>query len=129
MKARRKRRTIREHGPNAIDVHVGGRIRQRRTELGLSQTKLADALDLTFQQVQKYETGANRVGASRLYDISHVLRVPVEHFFDGLTKSEPESKDVPMNRNTVELVRAYYKVTNPRVRKQLFETAKALSHT
>lgn len=70
--------------PNPIDVHVGSRVRLRRTLLGMSQEKLGDALGLTFQQIQKYERGANRVGASRLYDISRALEVPVSFFFDDM---------------------------------------------
>ena len=70
--------------PNPIDVHVGNRVRLRRTRLGMSQERLGEALGLTFQQVQKYERGANRVGASRLYDLSRVLEVPVSYFFDDM---------------------------------------------
>jgi transcriptional regulator with XRE-family HTH domain len=69
--------------PNPTDKHVGARIRMRRLMLGMSQTALADGLDLTFQQIQKYEKGVNRVGASRLQQIAHILRVPVEFFFEG----------------------------------------------
>src|SRR5216684_737109 len=71
--------------PSPIDVHVGSRIRLRRTLLGLSQERLGDALGLTFQQVQKYERGANRVGASRLFDLSRVLDVPISYFFDEMS--------------------------------------------
>ena len=70
--------------PNPIDVHVGSRVRLRRTLLGMSQEKLGDAIGLTFQQVQKYERGANRIGASRLFDLSRVLDVPVSFFFDDM---------------------------------------------
>ena len=70
--------------PNPIDVHVGTRVRLRRTLLGMSQEKLGEAIGLTFQQVQKYERGANRVGASRLYDLSRVLDVPVSYFFEEM---------------------------------------------
>ena len=69
--------------PNPIDTHVGKRVRMRRMMLGLSQEKLGDALDLTFQQVQKYEKGTNRIGASRLQHISHILQVPVAFIFEG----------------------------------------------
>ncbi len=69
--------------PNPIDMHVGTRVRSRRQELGLSQEKLGDALKLTFQQVQKYEKGVNRVSASRLQQLSHILKVPVAYFFEG----------------------------------------------
>ena len=78
-----RRRRRKSDKPNPIDIHVGTRVRLRRTLLGMSQEKLGDALGLTFQQVQKYERGANRIGASRLYDLSRVLDVPVSFFFDG----------------------------------------------
>ena len=77
----------REGQPSPIDVHVGGRIRLRRTLLQMSQERLGDALGLTFQQVQKYERGANRVGASRLFNLSRVLDVPVSFFFDDMPTS------------------------------------------
>jgi transcriptional regulator with XRE-family HTH domain len=69
--------------PNPIDTHVGSRVRMRRMMLGMSQEKLGDALDLTFQQVQKYEKGTNRIGASRLHHIADILQVPVASFFEG----------------------------------------------
>ncbi|MBF0354722.1 MAG: helix-turn-helix domain-containing protein [Alphaproteobacteria bacterium] len=131
--------------PNPIDVHVGNRVRLRRTLLGMSQEKLAEALGLTFQQVQKYERGANRVGASRLYDLSVVLGVPVSYFYESMAEecasasprkilgmSEDPAADFehdPMTkRETLELVRAYYRVTNPAVRRRLFELAKSLAN-
>src|SRR3954464_277910 len=77
-------RPEREHRPSPIDVHVGGRVRLRRTLLGMSQEKLGEAIGLTFQQVQKYERGVNRVGASRLFDLSRVLDVPISFFFDDM---------------------------------------------
>src|SRR6476619_1745933 len=76
--------------PNPIDVHVGSRIRLRRTLLGMSQERLAEAIGLTFQQVQKYERGANRVGSSRLFDLSRVLDVTVSYFFDDMP-ADPDS--------------------------------------
>src|SRR3982751_5187523 len=79
-----RRRRQKSDKPNPTDVHVGARVRLRRTLLGLSQEKLADAIGLTFQQVQKYERGANRVGSSRLYDLSRVLDVPIAYFFDEM---------------------------------------------
>ena len=128
--------------PNPIDVHVGGRVRLRRTLLGLSQEKLGEAIGLTFQQVQKYERGANRIGASRLFDLSRVLDVPVGYFFDDMSDDvaarsprqirglveEPEAyePDPMAKRETLELVRAYYKIRDPRIRKRLFEMTKAL---
>lgn len=132
--------------PNPIDVHVGGRVRQRRTLLGFSQEKLADAIGLTFQQVQKYERGANRIGSSRLFDLARVLDVPVAYFFEnmsatvasrtpsrmrGLAESKPEPFELdPMaKRETLELVRAYYRIADPQVRKRVFELAKSLGKT
>ena len=76
----------RTKGPNAIDIHVGSRMRMRRMMLGMSQEKLATGLGLTFQQVQKYEKGANRMGASRLQQAADILRVPVSFFFEGGTE-------------------------------------------
>ena len=127
--------------PNPIDVHVGQRIRQRRTLLGMSQEKLAEAIGLTFQQVQKYERGANRVGASRLYDLSRVLDVPVSFFFEDISPgdeivarptglaeaAEGYEADPMLKRETLELVRAYYKITDPHIRRRLFDLAKALA--
>lgn len=77
--------------PNPIDQHVGGRVRMRRVMLGMSQEKLGDALDLTFQQVQKYEKGINRIGASRLQQISRILDVPPAYFFEGAPAGEPRA--------------------------------------
>ncbi len=128
--------------PSPVDVHVGARLRQRRTLLGMSQTALGDAIGLTFQQMQKYEKGTNRISASRLFDLSRVFDVPVEFFFEqmppevagslaGKRRSraeQPPSYDLdPMaKRETLELVRAYYKISDPQVRKRLFEMTKAL---
>ncbi len=128
--------------PSPVDVHVGSRLRIRRTLLGMSQTSLADAIGLTFQQVQKYERGVNRISSSRLYDLARVLDVPIEHFFDdmptavaassptlggGRAKKPPSYEPDPMaKRETLELVRAYYKISDPRVRNRLREMVKAL---
>lgn len=127
-----------------VDVHVGARLRQRRALLGMSQTALGDAADLTFQQVQKYERGSNRISASRLVEFASVLEVAVSFFFDelpakavaGLLESRGKSareatpfeheRDPLIKRETLELVRAYYKIRQPKVRKRIFETVKAL---
>lgn len=132
--------------PNPIDVHVGSRVRLRRTLLGMSQEKLGEAIGLTFQQVQKYERGANRIGASRLFDLSRVLDVPVSFFFDdmpedaaaapvdddeegGEERVAPAYEPDPMaKRETLELVRAYYRIGDPSVRKRLFELTKAVAN-
>ena len=124
--------------PNPVDVHVGSRVRLRRTLLGLSQEKLGDAIGLTFQQVQKYERGANRIGASRLYDLSRVLDVPVSYFFEELGESASASgagetvadsyqSNPMMKRETLELVRAYLRITDPQIKRRLFELTKALA--
>lgn len=121
---------------------MGARVRLRRTLLGLSQEKLGEAIGLTFQQVQKYERGANRIGASRLYDLSKVLDVNVSYFFEdmsdqiaarsprqirGMVQQEDSYEPDPMaKRETLELVRAYYKINDPRIRKRLFDMTKAL---
>ena len=126
-------------GPNPIDVHVGSRVRLRRTLLGLSQEKLGNAVDLTFQQIQKYERGANRIGSSRLFQFSKVLQVPVSFFFDdmpeeisgnppGLSESKgPKYDDERFSRReTLELVRGYYRISDTATRKRLFELIKAV---
>ncbi|MCI5544643.1 MAG: helix-turn-helix domain-containing protein [Azospirillum sp.] len=138
--------------PNPIDIHVGNRIRLRRTILGWSQEKLAAMLGLTFQQVQKYERGSNRVGASRLWDIGNVLNVPINFFFEDMDKEvasqsprvfsssneaeqslylEETSSDIdmdPMKRQeTLELVKAYYKINNRKTAKILFDLIVAMS--
>ncbi len=128
--------------PSPVDVHVGARLRQRRTLLGMSQTTLGDAIGLSFQQMQKYENGANRISASRLFDLSRLLDVPIQHFFDDMptavSASSPtlgggKAKELPSHeldpmakRETLQLVRAYYKISDPEIRKRLFELAKAL---
>lgn len=125
--------------PDPIDVHVGARVRLRRTLLGMSQQKLGKALGLTFQQIQKYERGANRIGSSRLYRLSRILDVPVSFFFDELpdevvagTKSVDTSPakvetDYLSRRETLELVRAYYKIRNEKSRKGIANLVKALA--
>ncbi|MDO8606954.1 MAG: helix-turn-helix transcriptional regulator [Phaeospirillum sp.] len=133
--------------PNPVDVHVGTRVRLRRTLMGMSQERLGEAIGLTFQQVQKYERGANRIGASRLFDLSRVLDVPVSFFYDDMSElvrdqsplavargaaglSEDPSgfeADPLTRRETLELVRAYYAISDPQVRKRVYELAKALA--
>src|ERR1700688_5279702 len=127
--------------PTPIDVQVGSRVRLRRNMLGLSQEKLGVAIGLTFQQVQKYERGANRIGASRLHELSRVLDVPVSFFFDDMDPvrapaipggfAEPPAEafdsDPLRRRETVELVDAYYAVEDPAVRRRLLDLARALA--
>ncbi len=115
---RRKRRTVAEFGPHPVDVHVGSRVRLRRTLLGMSQTHLAEALGLTFQQVQKNETGFNRIGSSRLYHLSLIFGVPVESFFEEIEKEGSSSSpdDVMLKTETMKFVRAYYRIRDPKLR-------------
>ena len=90
VKPSRRRRTVLEDGPRKIDIHVGQRVRQRRVLCGLSQTELANAIGLTFQQLQKYERGMNRISASKLWQISQVLDVPVQWFFKEFSELKNE---------------------------------------
>lgn len=132
--------------PHPVDVHVGSRVRLRRTMLGMSQEKLGDAVGLTFQQIQKYERGANRIGSSRLYQFSHILGVPVAFFFEdmpsealsngpksvttGMSDNDQSALDQdPMSRQeTLELVRAYYRIQDPKVRKKLYELLRSMAN-
>ncbi len=131
-------------GPNPIDVYVGGRVRMRRTLLGMSQEKLGRAVGLTFQQIQKYERGVNRIGASRLFNLSRILDVPVSFFFEDLpvtlsgvkarrarglaeAPAAPFEYDLLSKRETLELVRAYYSVTDRLVRKRVLDLIKSLT--
>src|ERR1700691_2268708 len=131
-------------GPNPVDVHVGARLRLRRTLLGMSQERLGQAIGLPFQQVQKYERGTNRIGASRLFDLSRVLDVPVSFFFDeldpalatdsilpdGLSEAPAASYEANrvLKRETLELVRAYQRIPDPLTRRRLFDLAKAVAN-
>ena len=114
-----------------VDVHVGKRIRHRRWMVGMTQQQLAERVGIKFQQIQKYETGMNRVSASRLWDISDVLSVPVSFFFEGLGDEAAPSDatlpgDILADREALELVRSYYAIPENQ-RRQLFELARVLS--
>ena len=132
--------------PNPIDVYVGARVKMRRTLLGMSQEKLGEMIGLTFQQVQKYERGLNRISASRLFDISKVLEVPISFFFEemgeqvadlsprmlaGATElaEEPVIFDYdPMTKKeTLELVRCYYMIPDRKLAKKLLDLIKAMA--
>jgi transcriptional regulator with XRE-family HTH domain len=128
--------------PHPVDVHVGRRLRLKRTILGLSQEAVGKEIGVTFQQIQKYERGINRMGASRLYDFAKALGVPVSYFFDGygeyvneaglpLGMSEPDAQKFEAekvnNRETLEVMRAYYRIKNPAVRKRIIELIKAFA--
>jgi transcriptional regulator with XRE-family HTH domain len=129
---------------NPVDTHVGRRVRLRRTLLGISQEKLGEAMGLTFQQVQKYERGANRISASRLYDLARILDVSVSFFFgdmpadvaaasparissgDNIVSIVADERDPTDSRETLELVRAYYRIVDVAVRKKVLDLARAL---
>lgn len=127
--------------PHPIDIHVGRRLRQRRRLLGLTQEKLAHAVEIRFQQIQKYESGANRISASRLWSLAKALDVSVAYFFEGLNGAEPEieparataygfaeapAETVLEDKETIDLVRYYYQL-NEEPRRRLLDLARALS--
>ena len=125
-----------------IDLHVGQRLRQRRCLLGMTQQKLAEAVGIKFQQIQKYESGANRVSASRLWALAEALEVPVSHFFEGLSRQDQETlvhtqheddedrpyiaPEVFSSKETIDLVRAYYNLKEG-PRRRLLDLAKTLA--
>lgn len=144
----RTERNFRITNNNAVDMHVGKRVRLRRTLLGMSQEQLGTELNITFQQVQKYERGANRISASRLWDIGQILDVPINYFFDDMTENTMQSsprrisrggeildladeqiKDPMARRETLELVRTYYSIEKPLVRKRISEMVKSIATT
>ncbi len=126
--------------PNPIDIHVGARLRMRRVLQGMSQENLGERLELTFQQVQKYEKGANRVSASRLYQIGEILKVPVEFFFEGLpdpstsggtegfaeVSSEAPLMDFLSSSEGIQLNKAFAEIRGSEVRRKLIELARAI---
>ncbi|MCP8897290.1 helix-turn-helix domain-containing protein [Shinella daejeonensis] len=126
--------------PNPIDIHVGSRIRLRRTMLGMSQEKLGESLGITFQQIQKYEKGTNRVGASRLQNISTILNVPVSFFFEDAPGEQTDAQggfseasssnyvvDFLSSSEGLQLNRAFVKISDPKVRRKLVDLVKALA--
>ena len=126
---------------DSVDVHVGKRLQLRRSLLGLSQEKLGEAVGLTFQQIQKYEKGLNRISSGKLFQFSNILEVPVQYFFDalegtnqntslGLSDNEQEEfigNDVMQSRETVELVRTYYAIKDPELRKDAVRFMKSIA--
>ena len=120
--------------PHKVDVHVGQRIRQRRWLTGMTQQRLAELVGIKFQQIQKYETGANRVSASRLWDIAFALNVDVSHFFEGLEAEKPQPEkaldtipaDLSGDKEAMDLIRSYYAIPENQ-RRRLFELARVLS--
>lgn len=130
---------MKKKNPNPIDVHVGSRIRLRRNMLGLSQERLGESLGITFQQIQKYEKGTNRVGASRLQAIASILNTPVSFFFEGAPEeddeggakgaedSTPHVADFLSSSEGIQLNRAFVKISDPKVRRKVLELVKALA--
>ncbi|MEM9471945.1 MAG: helix-turn-helix domain-containing protein [Pseudomonadota bacterium] len=126
--------------PNPIDVHVGSRLRMRRMLVGMSQEKLGESLDLTFQQIQKYEKGSNRISASRLYDMSRILDVPVQFFFDDMVRSDISGKaksdkqtgsfemiEFLSSPDGAQLVRTFSEIESPEVRRNILDLVKSVS--
>lgn len=128
--------------PHPVDVYVGRRLRLKRTILGLSQESVGKQIGVTFQQIQKYERGINRMGASRLFDFAKALGVQISYFFEGygdyaiedgsaLAMNEPEApgfvNEKMQNRETLEVMRAYYRIKNPAVRKRIVDLIKAMA--
>ncbi|GAB6052108.1 hypothetical protein JCM17960_09280 [Magnetospira thiophila] len=141
-KKQRKQRLIGGYRP--VDVHVGSRLRKRRVFVGMSQEKLGETVGLTFQQIQKYERGANRIGASRLYEFSRILDVPVSYFFEAMSDDvSSDAGQIPAGQpilpdgsgtealferlETLRLVHAYYRIPDADSRKRLLDLIKALS--
>ena len=136
-----------DEGPHPVDTHVGAKVKSRRLMLGLSQEELAKSIGLTFQQVQKYERGTNRISVSRLTEISRALKVPLDYFLEGcanIANAGAAPKRTPMRgvsdtpqamlepdpmtkRDVLELIRAYEQISTPQLKKQLLEMAKAMA--
>lgn len=150
-----KKTDLRSENPDPVDIHVGSRLRMRRNLAGMSQEQLGKFLGLTFQQIQKYERGINRMGSSRLFQIAKTLSVPVAYFFEGLPSTNSESipatgfsegtqaplegcamdtqqeniedYDILRRRETLELVRAYYRIQDNKQRRKVFALIKSMS--
>jgi len=136
-----RRRTIKDDGPDPIDRYVGSRVRTRRVGLRISQTKLGEAVGVTFQQVQKYENGANRIGASNLYKIAKTLGVEISYFYDGVEAMPdadqpqvlsdlpqvPLEKDPLSSREAIEMMHNFYRITDESVRTRLAQFVKSLA--
>lgn len=134
-------KTVTKKIPNPIDRHVGSRVRMRRVLVGMSQEKLGEALSLTFQQVQKYEKGTNRIGASRLQQISRILGVPVEYFFEGAPQAPERATangfgevgdttyvaDFLATNEGVQLNKAFVRIKDPKLRRKVVELVSAMA--
>ena len=143
-----RRSSVEGDAPNPVDVFVGQKLRSRRSLIGVTQESLAEAAGITFQQVQKYEKGRNRLSASRLYQFSRVLEVPVSYFFEGFAApdshvgiqvgmsdnsqepfvSEPDEKEDMLNRKeTIDLLRTYYAIDDERLRRDFLKVLKQMA--
>lgn len=119
-------------GPHPVDCHVGLRVRMRRKEMGISQERLADALGITFQQVQKYERGANRVSASKLWEIASALRTPVAYFYDGLGEQDgaarrDSTQDFMHSAEGIELMASFPRISEPSIRRKIVELVRVVA--
>ncbi len=149
-KTKAKASELRSENPDPVDIHAGSRLRMRRNLVGLSQGQLGTAIGLTFQQIQKYERGINRMGASRLYQMGKLLSVPVQYFFDDMPSipgllpqagfaesgqsplenapaSDAPDHDVLQKRETMELIRAYYRIQDIKQRRKVYELIRSMS--
>ena len=123
--------------PNPVDVHVGSRLRMRRMMLSLSQEKLGEALGVSFQQIQKYEKGANRIGAGRLQEVAQKLEVPISYFYEDMPGSERQDgfsevgtsyvSDLLTTQDGMELTRAFLKIDDPQVRRRVVDLVRAIA--
>ena len=133
---------LRTRGPHPIDVHVGARVKLRRMLLGMSQEALGKALGLTFQQIQKYEKGANRIGASRIFELSKLLDVPIQYFYDdygdtiggaatGMAEGDAGDSFMTLVNSPegVELCRYFSAITDPQVKKRVLDLVKTIAET
>lgn len=129
-----------DRGPNPVDLHVGARVRMRRKFLGMSQEGLAESIDLTFQQVQKYERGSNRISSSKLYEIAKALKAPVAYFFEGYGEteavegfSESESEQFVhgflMTTEGIELAEAFPRIKSAKLRRKVLELVRVLAES
>lgn len=144
MKAN-KNNTYNPRSPHPMDIYAGERLRARRLLLNMSQTDLGDKAGVTFQQIQKYETGSNRMSASRVYELAKVLDVPISYFFDGFTESKKnrydraaagqsrvtgeDSGDMMNRRETIKLVRAFYNIEDLALRSQLLKMTRTIARS
>jgi transcriptional regulator with XRE-family HTH domain len=111
----------------AADVHIGQRVREARLAKGMSQTDLGNQLGISFQQVQKYEKGTNRIGSGRLWAISRILETPISFFFDGLSAEGMGEEDQPLSRGTIRAAKELSEITDPDIKSQVIRLIKAVA--